>query len=495
MPLIANKAFQLQIAKDNLTAVILPSKNESAAVPSVEVLEQEIKAAGISPLADLSVHLEAYLEEIGKGSTVKPLVVARGTPPEHDKPGRIENLVKPDDEFDENDKVSTQSHYERSSVVQVQPEQALLRLISPVDGKDGVDVCGKPIARKLASKPEVKLGPNVRRSEDLVVADCLGVFEYENSRVSVREQLDIPGNVDFSVGNVDYQGDIQIGGNILDLFEVSSKGSVTVHGVIEAAVVDVESDLIVNGGIAGKDKGIVRVGGNVSAKYISNANLTVAGNVSAHKTIMQAELVCEGRITSDHASLVGGTVRALGGIIIKELGSDANVPTTVEIGIEPKLAELCPAVAAKVDACIAKSQKIKQMVDPLLANLKRLSPEQKEKATELSFQAEELIDTCRDDLEQLCELIERTQERSKPEITVQGVLYPGVTIRFPRVEVTITEPLKGPIRIAPEVKALSWHVFATEVNSEHSVNLVARPDGQDHWDTMDRMLEARKQLS
>ena len=78
----------------------------------------------------------------------------------------------------------------------------------------------------------------------------------------LSQMADIPGDVDFSVGNISFGGDVNIHKSVLDLFRVTSQTNITIGGTIEAAEVHAGQNLIVRGGIVGKDNAhVVRAAG------------------------------------------------------------------------------------------------------------------------------------------------------------------------------------------------------------------------------------------
>ena len=75
----------------------------------------------------------------------------------------------------------------------------------------------------------VTKSPLVRASSKLVkYADCEGVASFEENEIKVAKTLVIDGNVDFSVGNIIFPGDVIVYGSIINGFKVSAQGNVMV---------------------------------------------------------------------------------------------------------------------------------------------------------------------------------------------------------------------------------------------------------------------------
>ena len=110
--------------------------------------------------------------------------------------------------------------------------------------------------------------------------------------------MDIPGNVDFSTGNINFLGDVNIRGDVLSGFTVRAMGNIQVAGVIEAgSVVEAGGDLIVVKGILGDGTAIIRSHRSLFSKYIENSTIYVREN-------LQTDCIINSHIYSDGEVLV-----------------------------------------------------------------------------------------------------------------------------------------------------------------------------------------------
>src|SRR5581483_9459632 len=98
--------------------------------------------------------------------------------------------------------------------------------------------------------------------------------------------LRLEGSVDQSVSDISCAGDLLVGGNILDGREVRASGSIHVRGVVQASLVVAGGDLRADGGISGRDKGSCRAGGQLHARYITNATAESAGDMFVSAEIL-----------------------------------------------------------------------------------------------------------------------------------------------------------------------------------------------------------------
>jgi len=496
MPLTADKIYKVNISSDNLTATMSINTKPPPGNPIPDEIVTQIKALGLVIDAEGVKAIEDFAAALADKKVPKPVVVARGKPPQHDQPGRVEKLyakqtTQAQDEQD--NETNSQSHYDRTNIITVEKDQEILRLIPPVSGQDGVDVYGKAIARKLGREAEIKLGANLQRNENVVVATASGKLNCSGGKYWVSTDLEINGDVDFSVGNIDFPGDVTIAKNIIDLFKVRSAANITVRGLAEAAEVHADMDLYITGGITGKEKGHFSAGQDIKSKYITNATVRAGRDIEVSTEILHSDVVCLGRLIVENGAFVGGRAVATGGAKVKHLGSEANAKTLVEVGIDEDLRKKYTEVASEVSARRQKAQKVRQIVEPLLQNQKHLNAEQKEKATELLYQATELEDESKEMIEDLRQAAEKAQQRATAEIEVIGTVYTGVTVRFPRVETTIATPIKGPLKIMPRRVDHSLRVVAVDTNSGSVHDLGSNPEHDDIWNAIEELLRSDSQ--
>ncbi|MBN1435488.1 MAG: DUF342 domain-containing protein [Sedimentisphaerales bacterium] len=492
MPLTANKLFLINISNDKLIATLSLHVNDVPNNVTCEELLRQVRGMKIVVDEEGEKAVGDFVSDLANKGVPNPVVISQGRKPIADTPGQIEVLYNKtsdsEQQADESGEPSRQSHYNRSSIIMATEGQELLRLIPPGQGENGTDVFGKEIPRKLATDAKIHLGPNVRQEGDTIYATCSGRVEHTDGKIAINPKLVIPGNVDFSVGNIDSPGDVEIGKNVLDLFKVCGGNDIDIQGVAEAAEIHAQRDLAIRGGVAGKDKGVFTAGRDFRSKYVTNAKVKAGGDVEVGKEIVQCDLSCGGRLIVENGDLIGGHTFAIGGAVIGNLGSESNVKTVLEVGIHHDLRRQYETLVPEIEKRRVKANKVTEIVTPLLQNQKHLTAEQKEKATELLYQASELEDTAEQMLEQLRHLAPSHDETTYPEVVINGVVYPGCVIRFPRVEMRIAAALSGPIRIVPRRIEGILSIVAIDVASGSTHDLNGTPSEKGFWLHLDKLI-------
>ncbi|MGA2230988.1 MAG: FapA family protein [Tepidisphaeraceae bacterium] len=256
----------------------------------------------------------------------------------------------------------------------------------------------------------------------------------------------VKGSVDLSLGNLDCEGDLVVDDNILDGREVRAAGSVRVAGVIQAAIVHAGGDLRALGGITGRDKADCRAGGEIHARYIVKAKVQADGDVHVETEILNSQISCRGSVAVKAGAISGGRVSAVGNVLCRKLGCH-NAITVVEAGVDSATEHIAATVLADIESRRQRAAKIRQTVEPLLKNQKSLTPQQKEKATEILFESDGIAAEAARMMEALRDRCRSNVSPSSPEIRVLGTAYPGVSVRLGDLQTSLETAFAGPFSI------------------------------------------------
>ena len=118
----------------------------------------------------------------------------------------------------------------------------LARTSPRVDGVPGTDVTGVAFPYGKSARRSPRPGKNTLAQGDTVVAGCDGKFVASEDSFWVSEVLEIPGDVDYSTGHIDFPGDVVVYGQIKQGFKVKAGGSLTCAKTIDASEVSCGGD-------------------------------------------------------------------------------------------------------------------------------------------------------------------------------------------------------------------------------------------------------------
>ena len=218
----------------------------------------------------------------------------------------------------------------------VKQGQEICRLIKPTEGEPGRTVLDTEIPAKSGKSVPLPKGRNTEISEDgtLLVASIAGDVEFTGRSFQVKPVLEIPGNVDFSTGNINFLGDINIRGDVLSGFTVRAMGNIQVAGVVEAgSTVEAGGDLIVVKGILGDGSTVIRAQRSIFSKYIENSTIYVRENLQTD-CIVNSQIYSDGEVLvlSGRGTIIGGRIWAAKRINALIVGARSECRTSVQLG-------------------------------------------------------------------------------------------------------------------------------------------------------------------
>jgi uncharacterized protein len=461
-----------------------------AALDAIHVVLDDACKAQVSTAAASIPQTVAAIRSSGSHAPPDPIRIVTGRRPVEAENGRVDwapefaELLKPpgaDEQID---------YYSRNVILTVPADTKVGRMVAPKEGVPGVDLLGKPHPPKTAKGSELRLGPGVRRAaedSDEIVTTAAGRVFQDGDTLRVSEVLAITSDVNLSTGSVQSCVDVTVGGAIRALLKVHTTKSLTVHKVIEAAHVEAGGDITVFGGVFGQDgAGHVRAGGQLAAKLLNEVDVRAGGDIRFEKEILNCRVRTDGAIVGKNGTLIGGDVYAREGIDVRIIGSEACVTTLIAVGIDVNVLRRIRQLERRMKEFQKSADQIRQAVSPLLANLKRLVPVQRERATELLCKADEVemqIDGMR---EQAQQMLEAAKPRGKPHIVVSEALYPGTRLIVEAHEVKVHKVLHGPVRIelrkvddVTQVVTVNQRTGSVLVLLSHDADLEAPPTDEE----------------
>lgn len=331
-----------------------------------DYLLEELAQLGVPERCILAIPFE---EVLSMGQT-EHQIIARAIPPQNGENTRFEALVEGDRDLSpvEDDKGRVDMHQLHDFVV-VDPGTPLMRRIPATQGEAGVNVLGEPLEPRPGK--ELPYGKDCEgtvpdaRDPDVLCASIKGHPVTLRQGVRVDPVLKVK-NVDLSTGDIDFDGSLEVAGDVTSGFVVSATGDVIVRGMVEKAEVYAGKNLIISGGVMGEDAGQdeqgqlklrtrLRAGDNLSAKFINLAEASAGGDLEVREYALQSHLSAGRDLMlgqpSGKGSLIGGWARASRALVANVLGSEASVATEVIVGKAPRKRKLLGRLRQEKELC------------------------------------------------------------------------------------------------------------------------------------------------
>ena len=304
---------------------------------TAEGIKDDLAASGVK-MGILDDEINRFIEE---REYFVPYTIARGQQPVDGHDGRIEykfNTVtsaKPKMNDD-----GTVDFHSLDNVNHINAGDVVAELFPEDYGTPGYDVVGQPVSPKKVKRAVFQYGRNLKVSEDkrFLISEVSGHVTLENDKVFVSNELELV-NVDNSTGDIDYDGDVVIKGNVIAGFTVKAAGDIAVSGIVEGATVIAGGSITFNRGIQGMTKAVVKAGGNIVSKFIESAESVSAGGSIEADSILHSKVTAKETIKASgkNGLIIGGDVKAVYMIEAKTIGNAMGTNTTVGVGVDPAM--------------------------------------------------------------------------------------------------------------------------------------------------------------
>ena len=312
------------------------SGSEEGRPIELESVEKILETKGIVT----GINWDAVNSAIFKCNTervpINDVVVAKGRQPKDEIPahleidrGLLENSKKLDMDRQRID------YREISPFILVKKGDILAHVVSKVPGALGETVTEKSVPYKTAKIKVLKPGKNVTLKDGYAIAACDGRFILGEETFAVSEVLEVRGDVDYHTGNINFPGDVVIYGTVKYGFKVKAGGSVYCQQTLDASEVICGGDLTVNYGVIGKNKGVVKVKGNITTKFIENCYMEAGGNINVATSILNSVVhSLKEVVLGEKGIIVGGKIFAANGVEAAQVGTRVGPKTEIHCGID-----------------------------------------------------------------------------------------------------------------------------------------------------------------
>lgn len=299
-------------------------------------------------------------------------------------------------------------------------------------GVFGYDVTGRILAPMRGKELPPLRGIGFTMTDDKkqyysLIDGIIELDEFDN-RMDIRNLYLIPGDVDASTGNIDFNGDVNIMGNVHSGFSVTATGNVVIDGHCEGCQIRAGKDVIIRKGCQGSGVGNIVAGGEITGKFFESTTLKAEGNIEA-SYLLNCQLHTGGKLLVEGRKgvIIGGTICAKMGVVCSGIGNIAEIKTLVEVGIDKEdmasykeLLQSIDKVDAEIKTCETALKKF--MVQPardekvtaLIERLNKAVYSQKTRKKELIQEREKKMETM-------------TKQKGA-RIQVNGRIYPGTLL-------------------------------------------------------------------
>ncbi len=368
-----------------------------------------------------------------QGKPLYGVTLAKGSPMIPGEPGRIALAAELAPEIVEEKPIEPArvgdpqivDFHQVQDFVNVVLDELIGKVLPPGRGTPGRSILGSPILAREGKTFSVKLGKNVRYGDDGVClyAETAGRVCIRGEEVSVEDIYQISGDVNFKTGNIDFNGYVEVRGDILDGFKVKAKG-LKVQGNIGVCQIETAGDLSFCG-MNGQGKGTIVCGGTLTANFIYETTIESEGDLLVDAEIRSCHIHTLGAIKVNKGGIAGGECVALAGVEAAALGSVTSLHTNIIAG-----------------ANYRDLKELNQRFSDLKELIARFNAAQKANLDQKQFQQDRIAISSH-----IQEIRARTYERTNPKVNVRKMIYGAVSITLGGASEEFREERSGPFSI------------------------------------------------
>ncbi len=398
-------------------------------------MKDEIIAALVRSGIKYGVDDNAIMEFLKDRCYCTDYILAKATPPVQGKDAEITYHFNTDLTLKPKRNEDGSVDFHQLDMISHCHKNQLLATLSPMDqGKPGIDVCGTVIRPNKVNNRILRHGNKTYLSEDGLRLYSLvdGHVSLVDNRVFVSDTYEVHADVDASTGDIEYEGNVVVKGNVITGFSVKAKGDIEVNGVVEGAFIEAGGQIVLKRGMQGMNKGILKANGNIITKFIENAEVIAGGYIST-ESILHSRVSAKGDIIvgGRRGFVTGGEIRSGTMISVKTAGSQMGTATLLEVGIDPKVLEEFRELEKKIATMIADKERLAQaliMFRKKIASGLQMTEEKMDylkQVTQNNIMLETQIKESRRRYE---ELRIEVENNSSGSIKVSEIVYPGTKL-------------------------------------------------------------------
>lgn len=336
------------------------------------------------------------------------------------------------------------SHYDQMSFVIVQKGDLIATKSERGHGFDGANIFGKVIPAKEGKLNESMVDDTIKVCKDgRCTAAFSGVLNASQSKISISQILEIPGDVDFTTGRIQFPGAVMVKGSVRDQFRIVAEGAITVNGLVECAALESKQDIVLTRGMAGKDQGMIRTDQSLDAGYLEGVHAHVKGNAIVQREITNSMVCLLGELDAPRAAVRGGVIHAARGAKIGSAGSVQGVDTELVIGSVPEIEDRLRSIDSFLEQLDKHHKTSLKKLETFSNAISKPTASQIEEQMGMQFEV--------DEFESRINLLTLSQrnlgllmtECSDARIHFMKAVYPKVVLYLPGYKVEFTNELLG----------------------------------------------------
>lgn len=429
----------VEMTRDRMKATIKYDTRDGARLPTKEMVLEALHAAGVV----YGINAESI--EIGIRS-LTPFVAAEGLLPVAGENAYIDrkfNLgVQGKPIIDENGKAD---YKDLNLFVLAKENQTLAIRIPQTKGTPGKNILGEVVPAQNGRPCPMPEGRNTKVvGEHRLIATVNGQIVDKGAHISVDPRLEIKGGVGVQTGDIEFDGTIQIKGDVEQGFTVKATGDIDIKGSVNGSLVQ-GRNVYISGGITGADRAKVFAEHDIRTAFAENAVIEAGNDIFISDIALHSQLRAGKRIIMEdkHGQITGGHAVAGEMVSVKVIGNSSFVVTKVSVGVDPNLQKEYQALRKSYKESKKRLTHITQTLNTLSKiDINKLPKSRVESINALTRSQFPLAGQIKRDEKRILEIETQLTNMKNGKIRVSGTIYPGTRLSVNNVLKSIQSEYK-----------------------------------------------------
>ncbi|BEP28620.1 DUF342 domain-containing protein [Helicovermis profundi] len=336
--------------------------------------------------------------------------------------------------------------YDVKLIDNVEKDDWIGEKIPPTLGINGKTLFGKIVEPKPGKDAQLKyekksVYENPENGNYVLRAKFAGAVKFDGKKIGVDNHLVIHGDVDYSTGNVDFDGYVTIKGTVADLFSVEATKDITIEGKMGIGAVKFiksrDGSVSISGGVNGKNTTKISAKRDVYLKYVNETSVVAGGDIHISQYSMDSYL--EGKkiiLSPKNGRIIGGQVKADHKIITGSIGNKFEKKTVVNVkGFERVMIKHeLDSIEIILKETIGKANKLKRQLEIFESNKSRLEEKALNTFRALIINYDNIMDEIARTNIKLDHLEDMLKTRGDGEIKIVNGVYPKTVLEIKNLQ-------------------------------------------------------------
>ncbi len=394
------------------------------------------------------------IESALKAGAATERIIAQGLAPVRGIDARFQSLIPQIRERKPQvDQRGVVDYRDLGQLIVVKPGDPLMCRTPATEGKKGWDITGQVLMPEpgldtlfasglqgVEFDLDAELDPD---NNSLLLAAIIGQPKLVPNGVVVEPTINLP-KVDISTGNMDFDGTINIKGDVTEGMKIHATGDVFVGGTVEAAEIVAGGNVVIKCGVIGHsvqsgDRNVAPIfnakiisKGSISARFAENVCMEAGIDIiiqefSMHNHLTALNRILVGKSGGKKGQIIGGITCAT--VLVKTaiIGTNAGLITKIRVGVNPYLQVKMDKLKLEIDANEKEQEDIKKILAFVLAHPEK---DKKDLLNKLLHTREKLEVDCPQLHAERIDLLSQMTLPKYVQVIVEDAVHCGVEIQI-----------------------------------------------------------------